>query len=223
MSQALRRRATEAPAPADTSTTTRSSEPLVAMPADSVAPQATAPADSAAAAASGTLETAPSTLSDTTRPAPAGAGAGRDTPADAPRPVDAFVHAGSVIEAGIGGRYLVTPRVRDVSGTYDCEAVAQALAAGRETLEVVAHEPGSRRFALTTRDVKGTLGADGWFTADPRSGTTNNVNWQFRMRGRFGPDGFSAVSETYTEAILRWGRTQHCVVTAELTGRRLRG
>jgi hypothetical protein len=223
MSQALRRRATEAPAPADTSTTTRSSEPLVAMPADSVAPQATAPADSAAAAASGTLETAPSTLSDTTRPAPAGAGTGREAPAEAPRPVEAFVHAGSVIEAGIGGRYLVTPRVRDVSGTYDCEAVAQALAAGRETLEVVAHEPGSRRFTLTTRDVKGTLGADGWFTADPRSGTTNNVNWQFRMRGRFGPDGFSAVSETYTEAILRWGRTQHCVVTAELTGRRLRG
>lgn len=223
MSQALRRRVTEAPPPADTSATTRSGEPLVSMPADRVAPQTTVPADSAVAAEAGAFETPPSTVSDTTRHAPPGAAAGTDTLTEATRRVETFVHAGSVIEAGIGGRYLVTPRVRDVSGTYDCDAVAQALAAGRETLEVVTHEPGSRSFALTTRDVKGTLSADGWFTADPRSGTTNNVNWQFRMRGRFGPDGFSAVSETYTEAILRWGRTQHCVVTAELTGRRLRG
>jgi hypothetical protein len=168
-------------------------------------------------------ESAAPMRSGTTRPTMDGGTAGDDTLSDETLRALAFVHAGSVIEAGIGGRYLVTPRVRDVSGTFDCDAVAQALAAGRETLEVVTHEPGSRRFTLTTRDVKGTLGADGWFTADSRSGTTNNVNWQFRMRGRFGPDGFSAVSETYTEAILRWGRTQHCVVTAELTGRRLRG
>jgi hypothetical protein len=223
MAQALRNRATGAPPVTEASSTTRSGEPLVALPADSLVPPFAAPADSATAPMLPAGESAAPMRSGTTRPTMDGGTAGDDTLSDETLRALAFVHAGSVIEAGIGGRYLVTPRVRDVSGTFDCDAVAQALAAGRETLEVVTHEPGSRRFTLTTRDVKGTLGADGWFTADPRSGTTNNVNWQFRMRGRFGPDGFSAVSETYTEAILRWGRTQHCVVTAELTGRRLRG
>lgn len=131
--------------------------------------------------------------------------------------------AGSVLDAGIGGRYLVAQRVRDVSGTSSCDAVAQAHAAGRESTEIVEHQPGTSTFVLTSRQVTGTLASDGWFSSHPRSGTTNNVNWQFRMRGRFGRDGFSAVSETYTEAILRWGRTQYCVVTADLTGRRLPG
>jgi hypothetical protein len=126
-------------------------------------------------------------------------------------------------DGGIGGRYLVTQEVRDVSGTENCEAVASALGRGRETVEIVEHRAGAPTFVLATRQVTGTLAADGWFTAMPTSGTTNNVNWQFRMRGRFGRDGFRAVSETYTEAILRWGRTQHCVVTADLTGRRLPG
>lgn len=128
---------------------------------------------------------------------------------------------GSLVDAGVGGRYVVTARVQEVSGTRNCRAVADALEIGRETLEVVTHEPGSSRFALPGREVTGTLDADGWFTAYPRSGTTDNINWQFRMRGRFAANGFSALSETYTSAVLRWGRSQHCVVTAELTGRRL--
>ncbi|MFN8716039.1 MAG: hypothetical protein ACK6DP_16965 [Gemmatimonas sp.] len=146
----------------------------------------------------------------------------RDDSTPAPTRVAGAI-TGSFVDTGVGGRYVVTPHVRDVSGTETCAAVARALGAGRETLELVKHQPGVRTFELTTRAVTGTLDPDGWFTAHPRSGTTNNVNWQFRMRGRFGPNGFSAVSETYTEAILRWGRTQQCVVTAELTGRRLPG
>lgn len=129
--------------------------------------------------------------------------------------------SGSLVDAGVGGRYVVTARVQEVSGTRNCRAVADALEIGRETLEVVTHEPGSSRFALPGREVTGTLDAEGWFTAYPRSGTTDNINWQFRMRGRFAANGFSALSETYTAAVLRWGRSQHCVVTAELTGRRL--
>ena len=129
--------------------------------------------------------------------------------------------SGSLVDAGVGGRYVVTARVQEVSGTRNCRAVADALEIGRETLEVVTHEPGSSRFALPGREVTGTLDADGWFTAYPLSGTTDNINWQFRMRGRFAANGFSALSETYTSAVLRWGRSQHCVVTAELTGRRL--
>ena len=129
--------------------------------------------------------------------------------------------SGSLVDAGVGGRYVVTARVQEVNGTRNCRAVAEALGLGRESLEVVAHEPGSSRFALPGREVTGTLDAEGWFTAYPRSGTTDNINWQFRMRGRFAANGFSALSETYTSAVLRWGRSQHCVVTAELTGRRL--
>jgi len=142
-------------------------------------------------------------------------------PTEGGRAFSERVVTGSLLDAGVGGRYLVTARVQEVSGTKNCQAVAEALDIGRETIEVVKHDPGSARFALPSRDVAGTLGADGWFTAYPRSGTTDNINWQFRMRGRFAANGFSALSETYTSAVLRWGRSQHCVVTAELTGQRL--
>jgi len=125
-----------------------------------------------------------------------------------------------VRDAGVGGRYVVTQRVRDVSGSESCEAVAQALAAGRESEETVSHVPGQAIFTLVTRGVTGTLDSDGEFVSEPRTGTTNNVNWRFRMRGRFGPEGFTGESETHTDAILRWGKIQTCVVTAELTGRR---
>ena len=127
----------------------------------------------------------------------------------------------TVREAGVAGQYLVTQRVRDVSGSESCDAVAEALAAGRESQETVSHAPGSPTFTLVTRGVTGTLDRDGQFYSEPRAGTTNNVNWQFRMRGRFGPDGFTGESVTHTDAILRWGKIQTCVVTAELTGRRL--
>ena len=122
--------------------------------------------------------------------------------------------------AGVGGRYVVAQQVRDVSGSESCDAVARVLAAGRESEEVVSHTPGHSLFTLTTRGVTGTLDADGQFVSEPRAGTTNNVNWRFRMSGRFGPDGFTGQSVTYTDAILRWGKIQTCVVTADLTGRR---
>jgi len=128
---------------------------------------------------------------------------------------------GRIRHFGVAGRYVVSQRVLDVRGTESCNAVARALGAGRETEEVVSHAPGALQFSLTTRGVVGTLDSDGQFISEPRSGTTNNVNWQFRMRGRFGPEGFTGESVTHTDAILRWGKLQNCVVTAELTGRRL--
>jgi hypothetical protein len=142
-----------------------------------------------------------------------------------PAPIDSVTRLlaarGAVREAGVGGRYLVTQRIRDVSGSESCDAVAGALAGGRETEERVAHVPGSPTFTLVTRGVAGTLDSDGLFISEPRAGTTNNVNWQFRMRGRFGPDGFTGESITHTDAILRWGKLQTCVVTADLMGQRL--
>lgn len=143
----------------------------------------------------------------------------------APELVDASTRLlalqGQLREAGVGGRYLVAQRVRDVSGSASCDAVAGALAGGRESEEVVSHVPGTDRFMLVTRGVSGTLDSEGQFISQPRTGTTNNVNWQFLMRGRFGPDGFTGESITHTDAILRWGKLQTCVVTAELSGRRL--
>ncbi|MCZ8204857.1 hypothetical protein [Gemmatimonas sp.] len=125
-----------------------------------------------------------------------------------------------VRETGVAGRYVVRQRVRDVSGSTSCDAVAQALASGRESEERVVHTPGAPTFVLSTRRVAGTLDRDGTFVSEPRAGTTNNVNWRFQMRGRFGPDGFTGESVTHTDAILRWGKIQTCVVTADLTGRR---
>jgi hypothetical protein len=115
---------------------------------------------------------------------------------------------------------VVTQHVRDVSGSASCDAVAQALANGRESEENVVHAPGTPTFVLSTRQVAGTLDDDGTFVSQPRAGTTNNVNWRFQMRGRFGPDGFTGESVTHTDAILRWGKIQTCVVTASLSGRR---
>ncbi|AMW04583.1 hypothetical protein [Gemmatimonas phototrophica] len=143
----------------------------------------------------------------------------------APSPLDSATRLlaarGAIRDAGVGGRYLVTQRVRDVSGSESCDAVAGALAGGRETEERVSHVPGSATFTLVTRGVTGTLDSDGLFISEPRAGTTNNVTWQFRMRGRFGPDGFTGESITHTDAILRWGKRQTCVVTADLSGQRL--
>jgi hypothetical protein len=142
-------------------------------------------------------------------------------PARALRPGMVPLPRGAAVrEVGVGGHYVVSQRVRDVSGSESCDAVAQALAGGRETQETVSHVPGQSTFALVTRGVTGTLDSDGQFVSEPRAGTTNNVNWQFRMRGRFGPDGFTGESVTHTDAILRWGKIQTCVVTANLTGRK---
>jgi hypothetical protein len=69
--------------------------------------------------------------------------------------------------------------------------------------------------------VKGSLAHDGWFVAEPSSGTTDNITWQFRLRGRFTATGFQGESETLTDAIIRWGRRQTCVVSADLVATRL--
>ena len=129
--------------------------------------------------------------------------------------------AASIRDAGVGGRYRVEQQIRSVDGTENCDAVASALTGGRVTEEIVEHVPGARDFSISTREVRGTLGSDGYFDAGPRSGTTNNVSWRFRMRGRFTPTGFTAETETYTDATIRWGRQQTCVVTAELRATRL--
>jgi hypothetical protein len=170
-----------------------------------------------------------STTSEALMPMPLASPSTQSVPnsemAPAPAPPDAGAQRlalrGQMREAGVGGRYLVTQRVRDVSGSESCDAVAGALAGGRETEEIVAHVPGTDRFTLVTRGVTGTLDADGQFNSQPRAGTTNNVSWQFQMRGRFGPDGFTGESITHTDAILRWGKQQTCVVTADLSGQRL--
>lgn len=127
----------------------------------------------------------------------------------------------AVRDQGVGGAYLVEQRVRDVSGSASCDAVTDALAGGRASREVVSHRPGASTFTLVTRGVSGTLDADGQFVSEPRVGTTNNVQWRFVMRGRFHRDGFTGESVTYTDAILRWGKLQTCVVTADLMARRL--
>jgi len=127
----------------------------------------------------------------------------------------------SPMAAGVGGRYRVTQRIRSVDGSASCESVSNALGVGRETEERITHAPGQAVFRIESRGVAGTLDREGRFVAGPLSGTTNNIPWQFQMRGRFLPNGFAGESQTYTEAILRWGRTQVCVVTADLIAIRL--
>jgi hypothetical protein len=145
----------------------------------------------------------------------------RDTVAAVAPAADApFV---SPMLSGVAGRYRVTQRIRSVDGSTSCESVARALGVGRETEERITHVPGRADFRLDSRGVAGTLDREGRFVAGPLSGTTNNIPWQFRMRGRFLPNGFSGESETYTQAIIRWGRTQSCVVTADLNAIRLPG
>ena len=117
---------------------------------------------------------------------------------------------------GVAGRYRVTQRIRSVDGSVSCESVARALGVGRETEERITHVPGQANFRIDSRGVAGTLDREGFFMAGPLTGTTNNIPWQFRMRGRFVPNGFIGESETFTQAILRWGRTQSCVVSADL-------
>ncbi len=127
----------------------------------------------------------------------------------------------SPMVAGVAGRYRVIQRIRSVDGSTSCESVARALGVGRETEERITHVPGRAAFRIASRGVTGTLDREGRFVAGPLSGTTNNIPWQFQMRGRFLPNGFIGASETYTEAILRWGRTQVCVVSADLSATRL--
>ncbi len=125
------------------------------------------------------------------------------------------------IATGVGGRYTVQQHVVAVDGSPSCRAVALKLGADKQTTEVIAHAAGTSSFRIPTRDIAGTLDRDGRFVVGIQSGITNNVNWQFRMRGRFDQEGFTAGTETITTAILRWGRTQSCLVTAELSAQRI--
>lgn len=155
--------------------------------------------------------------------APAVSAPASTAPASTPPASTAPVGRGPVPvrDVGVGGRYVITHRLRDVSGSESCDAVARALAAERALDETVSHAPGQPTFTLVTSRVTGTLDSDGLFVSEPRAGTTNNVRWRFRMSGRFGPEGFTGESVTHTDAILRWGKIQTCVITNELTGRRL--
>jgi hypothetical protein len=171
-------------------------------------------ADSVLAQAYGPMHPLPATNGDAQRAAaasPSGAIAAPATP----------LTGAQVISAGIGGRYRVQQRSVTVTGSPSCEAVAQALAAARPTIEVVTHTPGTFVFELTSRAVTGTLDGDANFDAGPLRGTNEGVAWVFNMRGRFTAGGFIAETNTSTEAILRWGRTQNCTTVAELVGERL--
>ncbi len=125
------------------------------------------------------------------------------------------------IALGLGGRYRVAQRVLAVSGSPTCSKVADALARGRTSIEVITHIPGTFSFTLASRDVIGTLDGSAYFEAGPMNGTTDGVKWNFRMRGRFTDHGFTADTQTATEAILRWGRTQSCMTVAELVAERI--
>lgn len=126
-----------------------------------------------------------------------------------------------VISRGVGGRYRVALRSVSVTGSASCSTVAEALSRAPSTVEVVTHVPGSFAFALASRSVNGRLDADAFFEAGPQRGTTDGVTWNFRMRGQFTGNGFTAETNTSTDAILRWGRTQSCTTVATLAGERL--
>jgi hypothetical protein len=127
----------------------------------------------------------------------------------------------SAVATGLRGVYRVQQRIRVVDGSASCASIAAALAPGRTSIERIEHQPGSREFALSTRSVKGTVDANGAFTIGPTVGTTDGIRWQFSMRGRFTTTGFVAETQTETNAIIRWGRTQQCMTLADLVAERI--
>jgi hypothetical protein len=127
----------------------------------------------------------------------------------------------SAVATGLRGVYRVQQRIRVVDGSASCASIAAALAPGRTSIERIEHQPGSREFALATRSVKGTVDANGAFTIGPTVGTTDGIRWQFSMRGRFTTTGFVAETQTETNAIIRWGRTQQCMTLADLVAERI--
>jgi hypothetical protein len=127
----------------------------------------------------------------------------------------------SAVATGLRGVYRVQQRVRVVDGSASCASIAAVLAPGRTSIERIEHQPGSREFALATRSVKGTVDANGAFAIGPTVGTTDGIRWQFSMRGRFTTTGFVAETQTETNAIIRWGRTQQCMTLADLVAERI--
>jgi len=128
------------------------------------------------------------------------------------------------IGLGIGGLYRVEQRNVSVFGTSLCDPVADALADRPvQSEEEFVHVPGQRVFAMVSRgDVTGTIEPDGVFMTDVHRSTHNNVRLEFRMVGRFTPEGFTAVAMTSTDAVLRYRERQQCVIRADLIGTRVR-
>jgi hypothetical protein len=128
------------------------------------------------------------------------------------------------IDRGVGGRYRVEQRNVSVFGTSLCDPVADALAdRPAQSEEEFVHVPGQRVFAMVSRgDVTGTIEPDGVFMTDVHRTTHNNVRLEFRMVGRFTPEGFTAVAMTSTDAVLRYRERQQCVIRADLIGTRVR-
>lgn len=154
--------------------------------------------------------------------APVGPAAVRD--ARSPRPALVPSVTWSAIDAGIAGRYRVEQRNVSVYGSSLCDPVADALAQRPlVSEEEFVHVPGQRVFALASRgSVTGRIEPDGVFMTDPHRTTHDNVRLEFRMVGRFTPDGFFATTMTASDATLRYRERQQCVVRADLQGTRLR-
>jgi len=174
-------------------------------------------ADAIARAAVGPMAPLPAALADVPGAAPSEAWRSAPTMA-----IAAPGEGAQLIFAGLGGHYRVALRVRSVSGTPSCSQVADALAQGRTSTEVIAHTPGTLSFSIASRNVVARLSPDGHFESGIRTGTTDGVRWSFRMTGQFTTAGLVGETQTTTEAIIRWRRTQSCLTIADLVAERLR-
>ncbi|MCU0615737.1 MAG: hypothetical protein MUD17_01450 [Gemmatimonadaceae bacterium] len=159
-------------------------------------------------------------------PVPTAATGRAPSPAPAPPSARAFVPRApfDAIAAGVGGRYRVEQRSVSVYGSGLCDPVADALAERPlQSEESFTHVPGQRVFAMVSRgDVSGTIEPDGVFMTGVHRTTHNNVRLEFRMVGRFTDTGFTAVTMTTTDAVLRYRERQQCVIRADLIGTRVR-
>jgi hypothetical protein len=122
----------------------------------------------------------------------------------------------------LAGRYRVERRILAVNGSSMCTPVVDAL----QNVDAVSDEEfsqttGTREFQLVSRPgVHGMLQGDGTFATAPHNGTHDGVRYSFRMVGRTTPNGFVARTYTETEAVIRYRRTQRCMVIADLIGAR---
>ncbi len=122
----------------------------------------------------------------------------------------------------LAGRYRVERRILAVNGSAMCTPVADALQnADAVSDEEFTQTADTREFQLVSRPgVHGMLQGDGTFATAPHSGTHDGVRYNFRMIGRTTPTGFVARTYTETEAVIRYRRTQRCMVIADLIGAR---
>jgi hypothetical protein len=124
-----------------------------------------------------------------------------------------------LIARGVGGEYVVWRALISVTGDPACEDLEAAIDWRGATTETVVHTPGRVHFDFATRDaVRGRIGWDGSFAADPVVGETDGGSYRFTMRGRFTADGFEAETETVTRVLVKWRTTRTCRVLATLKG-----